>query len=340
MNDMMIKAPHEHGLFEVDEPTQPYSRVELDRLRRIAELESPPVQGSEFDATIPEITQVSPRSPLVVVPRAETTSEGASDDGDQQDLEEWFELEGRLLRVSLQSFAHFGFSGAPPGMLGAVDADFMSGAITVNGEECTPIYRVAHLTEVNRPPAAEPELTKSQRSSRRRKRGLWVVVVTAPLALALAAWFVVRTLVPREQPMNQDVVPVETSVPEQRTGEPATPVTEPDIPSGEPEPPVGETGDVILDDKETSEAKPKSLVQSDACVERRELAAHAYRDGDWALLEELTRRRHCWSRTNEAKELRMRALWELERFSDCVKLGAHGGSKEMQKWLRNCKSAL
>lgn len=339
---MVSEAPHNQDLFEVDEPTHPFSRVEIDRLRQIADLEPLPAQAEGRGAENPELTDMSARSPLAVVPSLITVSERPSNDGDR-DKEEWFELDGRWLRVSLESFSHFGLSGAPPGMVGSVDASFVSG--TINGQACAPLHPLPRLTEVYQAPAPEPEPepAKSSPSSRARKRGLWAVLVASPLVLALAAWVFTRIGVASEQPMDQDAEPVSIEAPDGPTEGPTATVVAPPIPSPEPEAGDDETGDIIFaeDDEKSRKRKPsKDRADSDACVEHRKLATRAEAGGKWAQLEELAQRRKCWPRSSEAKALQMRALFELERFAQCVEMGAQGGPKEIHKWVSNCQRAL
>jgi hypothetical protein len=331
---MVSEAPRNHDLFEVDEPTQPFSRGEIDRLRRIAALEPAPAQAQEPDAEIPDLTEVSTPSPLAVVL------------GAGQAAEEWFELEGRWLRVSLESFAHFGMSGTPPGMLGSEFACFVSGTIG-DPRESSPIHRMPRLTEVyeaaSPEPDPEPEPEELQFSSPSRKRSLWAVLIASPLGLALVAWIFAHGGDGPEQPMSQDVAPpVVVPVANQGTAEPTAPVAAPIV--DEPESSGdGETGGEvvpIVDKKPGKRKAPKGLAQSPACVEHRKTAQRALDDGKWELLLDLTQNRSCWARASEAKALKMRALFELEQFQECVRLGTQGGSKEIQKWLSNCQRAL
>lgn len=337
---MVSEAPHNHDLFEVDEPTHPFSRGEIDRLRRMADLEPFPEHAQGPDAENPEIANLSTRSPLAVVPSVETMSERPSNDGARGE-EEWFELDGRWLRVSLQSFAHFGLNGAPPGMIGSVDASFISGAI--NWQDGAPFRALPRLTEVYvaPEPEPEPEPAKSQPSSRLDKRWRWVGLVASLVGLVLlVAWIFPRAGVEPEQPRILDVRP--TPVADPPAASPPATIADLPKPDSESEEAEDDTGEIllVLDEEPRKEKSRKSPAQSDACVEHRKLATRAHEGGKWVLLEELTQRRNCWARTSEAKALQMRALFELERFRECVQLGAQGGSKEVEKWVSNCQRAL
>jgi hypothetical protein len=328
---MVSNAPHNPTHVEVDEPTQPYTRSEIDRLRQDAKLAA---QGERLDAKRPDVAHVSTRGMLTVVP--EDADEGAGDQG----LESWFELDGRWLRVCVQSFEHFGFSGAPPGMVGAVDACFMSGTIDPEGSAGFPpgpqLLEVEQA-KVEQAPAPKLEPKDPQPFSRRHKWKLWVLV-TSPLALALIAWVFARIAAGPVQPMTRDAEQVRADVPRQPTKVPIevpveVPIEVPAIPGPEP--------DEEIPPRDVPPNNPKPRNDFGACVEHRKSAADAKDGGDWERLLELAqRRRNCWSRAG-ATALQMEALFELGRYHECVQLAAKDGSKkEIRKWRNACQSNL
>jgi HAMP domain-containing protein len=297
---MVSNAPHNPSDVEVEEPTQPYSRAEINRLRQAAEFSTP-----------------APREQ-----RLDDADEDAGDPG----MDGWFELGGRWLRVCAQSFEQFGFSGAPPGMIGAVDASLVSGTIDREGS------------------ASELEPKGSQPFSRRHKWKLGGLVAAA-LALALTAWVFARIAAEPVQPMTRDAEQVSADVPSEPTKVPIEPPTiagpEPDeVPRPEPDEIPAPAPDEIHSHEEPPK-NPKARKDFGACVEHRKSATDAKDGGDWVQLLELAQRhRSCWSRVS-ANALQMEALFELGRYPECVQLGAQGGSKkEIQKWLNACQSNL
>jgi hypothetical protein len=328
MSGMVSTAPHNPTHVEIDEPTQPYSRMEIDRLRKVAKLDSSPPQKQRLDAEPPEVTQVSTRGMLTVVP--DDADEGAGDQG----MEGWFELEGRWVHVCVRAFEHFGCSGAPPGMIGAVDANFMSGMIDREGSTAFPPGPQRFAVE--RAPRPKLEPNESPPFSRRHKWKLWVLL-TSPLALALAAWVFTFSPAGSVQPMARDAEQVNADVPGQPTKEP---IEEPiELPLDVPVIPATELDEVPSPDEPPRDPKPRK--DFGACVEHRKSAKDAKDNGDWARLLELAqRRRNCWSRVS-ANALQMEALFELGRYDECVQLGIQDGSKkEIRKWRNTCQSNL
>lgn len=322
----MSNAPHNPADVEVDEPTQPYSRAKIARLRRVAKA---PVQEQRLDAERPEVTHVSARGMLTVV-----ADDGNEDAGDPA-LEGWFALDGRWLRVCIRCFEHFGFSGAPPGMIGAVDASFASG--TIDGER----------SEVEQAPAPKLKPEASQPSTRRHKWKLWVLV-PSPLVLALAAWVFARNDVGPVQPMTRDTEQVREDAPSQPTKERIeTPIRVPTeapikVPTEVPaEVPTISSSEPEITPRDEPPNKPNPRKDFGACVEHRKSAMDAKDGGDWArLLDVASRRRNCWSRVS-ANALQMEALFELGRYRECVELGARDGSKkEIQRWRNACQLNL
>lgn len=323
---MVSNAPHNPADVptdvEVDEPTLPYSRAKIDRLRHGAR---PRPQEQRVDAERPDITHLSTRGPLTVV------SEHADEIAHDQSMQGWFGSDGRWVRICLDSFAHFGFSGAPPGMIGAVDASFLSGTIGDEGS-----------TSLVPGPQRLEQLTAPQPIVRRHEWKLAVLVASA-LALALAAWVLTRNDVGTRQAMTGDAQQVRSDVPSQSSDRPSEAPSEIPIelpiekPSEESVDPASETE---IAAHEQTHAKPKPRKDIGACDKHRKLAADAKAGGDWARLLELAQRRSCWSRAS-AVALQMEALFELGRYHECFALGSkYAEKKEIQTWRSTCQLNL
>ena len=111
---------------------------------------------------------------------------------------------------------------------------------------------------------------------------------------------------------------------------------EPDLAA--PPLPIADVGSPVSEPR--GRTRHNTEAQSPSCVAHRQLAESAQRGGDWEALERLAQRHTCWVRASEAKALQLRSLFELERFHECIRLGAKGGSKEIKKWASNCQRAL
>jgi hypothetical protein len=227
-------------------------------------------------------------------------------------------------------------------MIGAVDASSVSGTIDDErraalhlGLQRLGLQRLeVEQAKAQQTPAPQLEPETSQPFARRHKWKLWVLV-SPPLALALAAWVFARNDAGPVQPMTRDAEQVRADVPNQPTKVPVeipveVPIEVPAIPASEPE----------IPSRGEPPKKPEPRKDFGACDKHRKSATDAKDGGDWARLLELAQRRNCWSRVS-ANALQMEALFELGRYSECVQLGARAGSKkEIQKWRNACQLNL
>lgn len=285
----MIEASHDPAL-EVDEPTQPFSRADIQRLREEAQRRQ-----------------------------------------DVYEDEEWFELDGRRLRVSLAAFEYICLGTPPPGMIGAADASFACGAIVDDRVSALP-RPVPPSPEADPPAPQEVTLSRELKVLSRDRKRIWVIALGLAAVVASATWAFVDTawkVQARGEASTEALKTVNRGV----TKEPPTPIVSPEPPSVEVEPPKA-------DEPNRGVPSDKPASQTRACIERRDRAENARRNGDYELLEQVAGHHKCWTPESKAKELQMQALFELGRFDDCIRMGAKGGSKGMKKWASTCQRAL
>lgn len=317
--------------FEVDEPTHPFTRAEINRLRE---------QSSDLADISEQAQEPDDESPAIIQSAGPTA--GIGDDPPPRG-EDWFQLEGRWLRVSLEPFANFGMNGTPPGMIGCAEVCFVSG--TINGPDSVPTQPLPRLTEVYQvaPPEPVQEWEEPLQDGLRPSKRVWGALgVIGSLAVVLGVWGVIRPSEEPEQPtVAQGEVVEKTEEPELReesvppTPEPVEPVL--------PEPTTPDKEEPVVDVADVSKKKtPKSSNPSSTpeCVSHRESAMQARQNGEWEQLEKLAQRRECWRSKSEAKALRMQALFQLERFRQCVGLGGNDNAKEVQQWVSTCQRAV
>jgi hypothetical protein len=318
---MMAEAPNSFD--SVDEPTQPYSRKEIDRLRRGVGVADGTVRFSVVATAldVPEVHEVDTIEEI---------------DG------EWFEVAGRRLRVALDTLDHIGLSGGAPGMITSRQFALVSGEIRRDGDApCVPAPRFTAAHPVAGPPVAEVRTPvevidedSTDYDHPGRRRGIWLVggVLTLGLVFGIQAMWSSDEPAEEEHVEEPDDLPRESAppVPADAKPEPQVVVDLPVVPEPVAEP-APESG------KKKKKSRPDA---TPACVARRGDADAALRDGEWVQLEEIAKQTKCWSKASEAKALRMRALFELERFEECVELGTNDRSKEMVKWQKNCSRAL
>lgn len=77
---------------------------------------------------------------------------------------------------------------------------------------------------------------------------------------------------------------------------------------------------------------------SGECIEVRRTAEQALRRGRWLDVERHTRTRHCWQRQSDRLTLRIRALFELERFDECLAVNV-GTNRELRRLQVPCAKA-
>ncbi len=328
----------DHGI--IGEPTQPFSRSEIERMRQVTQDDddaAPVDPGPDPDGFEAMIT-VKTRNPLLPL-------EGP----------DWFELDGRRIRVSLDPFVNFGQNGAPPGMLNASVASFISGEITPDGVPTQPLPRLAMEYEaapalVEAPAPAEPaaavvpatgedELLELEAGLRARTRRV-ILALAAALLLGLGSWLLVRAGRGDEQPAAEpgEQLVIEAAAPTQAREPTDEPVPELAAVVPEPDLPAADDADDTDDEQpsKSRERKSTSRKRSVRCKRERARGEDAKRDGRWAEIVELHNRKDsCLS-----DALWLRALFELERYKECMKFEARARTKEEKKWVNNCKRAL
>ena len=270
----MEKASDDSETQELDEPTLPFTRKQIDRQLRAA--------GDEG------------------TPRPVATSS-----------EDWFELAGRRIHISLAALAHIGSTGTPANMTTSRQSSSVAGAIG------------AH-------------------NASKRQRLSWLLtgaVVMLPVLLLVLALPGLLTRDKSELPptpatptrpieaTGPDVVSVPAHPPPNITE--STPTIAPAVTSTpKPQPPS----------KPPVRRKSKSAAATSPCVAQRRDAKTALSRADWDEAELLTR--SCWRKSRKVKVQRMRALFELGRFEECIKLGDSDRSKDVGKWQENCSRAF
>jgi hypothetical protein len=328
---MMAEAPDTFDPTEVDEPTQPYSRKEIELLRRGIR---PSTLVGVGDGTV---------RIAVVAPPVEPDEVGVHETD-----EEWCEIAGRRIRVSLAALEHIGLAGGPPGMITCRQSTWISGEIRRDDDApSTSTARFTTIHAVVESGAAEIEPTAQVESIPQdfieyehpgRRRVLWMVGAAMALALAFATrgWFTNRGqvegdgIVEQAKPTNVEPDPLPTVGPDgpsDMIGEAPPPPEPPPAPPVDPE------------RRPKSQGKP-SKPNTPACVAHRSEADAALHEGDWVKLETLAKQPKCWPKRAQAKALLMRALFEQERFEECIELSKNDSSKEVAKWQKNCSRAL
>lgn len=297
-------------LFEVDDPTQPFSRTRIDELRRAAEQRLAAVAAEAAAKT----------EACADLDRTLENLDLAAGDG------EWFEVDGHRIRVSLEAFDDICLGRKPDNLVSSADSSLVFG-------------------EIGWDPLLESDGAMEWSIEHRRSRRKWVLVfLVAPIVVALAVWAGLHGR-PADQPTANSAIefpqrPTRVeSVPVRPTGEsmdarPQEPPVTP--PLADDQPPAAEP---IPDDELQPASREDEPRSEDGCSQRRKQASDALRHGQWTQLDKLAQRTGCWPRTDRALALRMRALFELERFQECVKLGARSKSREIQQWVNNCQRA-
>jgi hypothetical protein len=295
---MMAKAPDSFDPAEVDEPTQRFLRTA---------------------APITAVADGTVRFSVV------TTSHNGPDEVDG----DWFEVAGRRIRVSLDSLAHIGLSGEPPGMITSGRLRFVAGEIPRDRD--APLSRAEPYAPVGR--FADESFGYEHPG---RRRGLLLLGATLALAFLLGLW----ALSSSDVPVNDEHVAEHDGAAEEPTLVPPAEKTraaplDPPHPAPEASPYPAEPST-----KPGKTGKQATKAATAACAARRRNAEAALREGEWAQLEVLVKQTKCWRKPSEAKALLMRALFELERFEECIELSKNDRSKEVGKWQKNCSRAL
>jgi hypothetical protein len=87
---------------------------------------------------------------------------------------------------------------------------------------------------------------------------------------------------------------------------------------------------------------PRAVAQARACGLVRRAAADARVAHDWAGLLRHTSRSSCWQSERDRTKLRVKALMELHRFSNCIEVGQHFAAvdHEVARWVQLCGRRL
>ncbi|PRP92865.1 hypothetical protein ENSA5_46640 [Enhygromyxa salina] len=85
-----------------------------------------------------------------------------------------------------------------------------------------------------------------------------------------------------------------------------------------------------------AEVKIRPAHATQFCKTTRAKANAALKHGKWRKLESLTRESSCWKASWEARVLRMNAMFELGRLTECRRLGEGKDHEEIKKWVKVC----
>lgn len=95
---------------------------------------------------------------------------------------------------------------------------------------------------------------------------------------------------------------------------------------------VGERTRATTIDRPVERSRP-----AENCALMRRAALDARSAHDWSGLLRHTTRASCWNDQGELMALRVKALMELRRFSECAELGRRVHRPEVQQWTRLCE---
>ncbi len=94
-----------------------------------------------------------------------------------------------------------------------------------------------------------------------------------------------------------------------------------------------ETGTETGDDTGPAVAKHQTAL----CRSTRKQAQQSANSFKWSEVLRLTKQRSCWKSRNDRSALRVEALLELERFSECAKVGKGHPSSKVKGWVKLCE---
>lgn len=215
-------------------------------------------------------------------------------------------------------------------------------------------------------PVKAPPVQTAERPPRERRRNAAAIGLTLAMLVAagVLAWseeepsvpppveeIEIASIVPESRPTTtspakpQDVPlpPVPGATPRVAEPEPTPPPEAPPIeePSAVVEAPPLQPTLVSTTRSGGVQAKPNAPAPPDpeACDLTRRAAVDARQAHDWAGLLRHTARASCWRSSDERVALRVKALMELGRFEECVKLGQRVSRPEadVQLWTRVCE---
>jgi hypothetical protein len=115
------------------------------------------------------------------------------------------------------------------------------------------------------------------------------------------------------------------------------PAVEERAPQVEPEPP--RKGGKPRKDKPRAPG-PGPEVGEPPCTDVAAEATMAIRSRQWSRVLKLTKSSRCWDDDVTRNSLRINALFELERYDECVKLGETVAHPEVRRWAKRCEQQL
>ncbi|MEM7160707.1 MAG: protein kinase [Myxococcota bacterium] len=163
------------------------------------------------------------------------------------------------------------------------------------------------------------------------ERGVGVELAESPVTSPRAA----------AEPSRQPTAGFNTEQPPRNPPAPAEPVT----PATEPVviPPPTEAAPPSRPRRSKRRSQPHSASvprEVDPCPETLERASAARKARQWRQVAELTRTRRCWDDPVAYTRMRIKALSELGRFNDCVKLGEASADPEARRMAVHCDRQL
>lgn len=100
-----------------------------------------------------------------------------------------------------------------------------------------------------------------------------------------------------------------------------------------------DAGESDKGEKPSRSGEKPDVVWSPGCRQARDRTQAAFSLGEWDTVELLTRRKECWAHVRDAYVLRLRALFELGRFDDCIKFAERDDAAVVKKWKKTCEDA-
>ncbi|MFV8749024.1 hypothetical protein ACNOYE_00575 [Nannocystaceae bacterium ST9] len=162
--------------------------------------------------------------------------------------------------------------------------------------------------------------------ARRRRAWPWMLPI-AGVAAALVAW----QAWPQPTPEPPPAPPTPTTVIIDQAPIPEEPV---DFERPMVVDPIDD--ELIVDPGPTSS---KDKPTSAGCRALRDRATAAFQAGAWVEVESTTRRKGCWKSGRSLTLMRVRALFELKRFDECIRVARRDNSEDAKKWKKTCEDA-
>lgn len=217
-----------------------------------------------------------------------------------------------------------------------------------------PEQRPPSPTEVVEPTPPPVELTRSidmpaptiaevDPDEPARVRGRVLVLGLAMLALLLVGWFAADSRSGNSADREHPAAPSDTGETAPPSApDPAPPNVNKPGPALEPVPEVEPVEDRAPEPEPKSEPKPKHKPDTEPAVKAdcegvEQKARGAEDKADWRQVASLTARKECWSSPKERASLRVRAMYELGNWKECVALGDKA-EPSVQKYVKQCQS--